>query len=222
MRRTRILVADASPLFRTGVHNLLRRESDLLVLEAKDCAGAEAFLDGGSVDIALIDLELLPRGGIDVVTRMRGRSSADMIVWSLEPSREAVLDSITAGAHGFLHKGISSGALVRVLRGVLNGVAPLPPDMASLMIDAIHAHEERSKTLQLAAVLSQREREVLACVARGARNSDIAEQLAISEFTVKRHMQNILHKLEMPSRGAAAAFYLSTFRGDDLEGGVAR
>jgi two-component system nitrate/nitrite response regulator NarP len=54
---------------------------------------------------------------------------------------------------------------------------------------------------------------VLACVARGARNKEIAGSLFISEFTVKRHMQNILHKLELPSRRAAAAFYSSAFDG---------
>jgi DNA-binding NarL/FixJ family response regulator len=84
--------------------------------------------------------------------------------------------------------------------------------MAGLMIDAIHALEARSKARERAAVLSTREKQVLACVARGARNRDIAEELTISEFTVKRHMQNILQKLELPSRRAAASFYLAAYR----------
>ena len=120
-----------------------------------------------------------------------------MIVWSLEPSRDAVLESITAGAHGFLHKEISPTGLMRALRGTVNGEAPLSRDMAALMIDAIHTLEARSKARERAAVLSEREKEVLAFVARGARNREIAEELTISEFTVKRHMQNILQKLDV-------------------------
>jgi len=80
------------------------------------------------------------------------------------------------------------------------------------MIAAIHGLEARSKALERAAVLSEREKEVLAFVSRGARNRDIAEALDISEFTVKRHMQNILQKLDVPSRRAAAAFYVSAYR----------
>ena len=94
----------------------------------------------------------------------------------------------------------------------VNGEAPLSRDMAALMIDAIHTLEARSKARERAAVLSEREKEVLAFVARGARNREIAEELAISEFTVKRHMQNILQKLDVPSRRAAAAFYVSAYR----------
>jgi DNA-binding NarL/FixJ family response regulator len=65
-------------------------------------------------------------------------------------------------------------------------------------------------------VLSSREREVLALVSRGARNREIGEELHISEFTVKRHVQNILNKLEVPSRRSAAAVYRSAFQPDWL------
>ena len=109
--------------------------------------------------------------------------------------------------------------LVRALRGAVNGEAPLSRDMAALMIDAIHTLEERSKARERAAVLSDREKEVLAFVARGARNREIAEELEISEFTVKRHMQNILQKLDVPSRRAAAAFYVSAYRDEAVADG---
>ena len=80
------------------------------------------------------------------------------------------------------------------------------------MIDAIHELEARSRALEQAAQLSEREKEVLALVARGARNREIAEELTISEFTVKRHVQNILGKLGVGSRRDAATFYLSAYR----------
>jgi DNA-binding NarL/FixJ family response regulator len=84
------------------------------------------------------------------------------------------------------------------------------------MIDAVHGLEERDRVRERAVVLSAREREVLALVARGARNRQIAEALSISEFTVKRHMQNILHKLNLPSRMADGLFYRSAFESDGM------
>jgi len=212
MRRTRVLVADSLPLFRAGVRNLLKREGDLEAVEADDAGEAEGWVLSGAIDIALVDLDLLPNGGLELVSRIRKISSTHVIVWTLEPTREAVLEAITEGAHGFLHKEISSSGLVRALRGVVNGEAPLSRDMAGLMIDAIHALEARSRAREQAAVLSEREREVLALIARGARNREIAEELSISEFTVKRHVQNILGKLGVPSRRAAGAFYRSAYR----------
>src|SRR6202011_2905096 len=121
------------------------------------------------------------------------------------------LSAVRSGADGYLHKEISPAGLIRSLRGVVDGEAPLSRDLATMMIDALHAVEKQASARERAAVLSVREREVLNFVARGARNKEIAAALFISEFTVKRHMQNILHKLELPSRRAAAAFYWSAF-----------
>lgn len=166
MRRTRVLVADGLPLFRVGVRSLLRRESDFELLEATDADEAAALLLGGYAEIALLDLDLPGGGGLEVVHRARGRCRAHLIVWALEPSRESVLESITAGAHGFLQKEISGQGLIRALRGVAAGEAPLSRDMAGLMIDAIHALEARSKALARAAVLSERERGARARLAR--------------------------------------------------------
>jgi two-component system, NarL family, nitrate/nitrite response regulator NarL len=211
MTRMCILVADAAPLFRAGVRNLLSRESDFEVVEAGDVDELEEALEATPPDIALIDLELPPDGGIAAVAKVAKEQPTHLIVWSFEPTRETVLAAIRAGADGYLHKEISPRGLIRALRGSVGGEAPISRDLASLMIDALHLLEERMSARERAAVLSAREREVLACVARGARNKQIASSLFISEFTVKRHMQNILQKLELPSRRAAAAFYWAAF-----------
>jgi DNA-binding NarL/FixJ family response regulator len=210
--RMRILVADAAPLFRAGVRNLLSREGDFEVIEAGDVDELEQALEDTPPDIALIDLELPPDGGTEAVARI-AKEGARLIVWSFEPTRDTVLAAIRAGADGYLHKEISPRGLIRALRGSIDGEAPISRDLANLMIDGLHVLEERASARERAAILSAREREVLACVARGARNKEIAGSLFISEFTVKRHMQNILHKLELPSRRAAAAFYWSAFDG---------
>ena len=211
MRRTRVLVADPLLIFRSAVRNVLERESDLAVVEAADVAGVEQAIRDNCVDIALIDLDLPPAGGIATAHRVSELCKAKAIVWSFAPTHVVVHDAISAGADGFLDKEISPEGLVRTLRGTLQGEAPLPRALAALLIDAIHELEERSAALERAGALSEREREVLGFVAQGARNKQIAAALVISEFTVKRHVQNILHKLELPSRHAAATLHRLAF-----------
>jgi DNA-binding NarL/FixJ family response regulator len=215
VKRTRILVADPLRIFRAGVRNLLLREGDFEVVDAGTLDEVLAAIGGECPDIALIDLDLPPLGGVAAVERLARSCSAYTIVWSFEASQETVLAAVRAGAHGFLHKEISPEGLVRALRGVVQGEAPLSRDLATLMIDALHGLDERTRARDRAGALSAREREVLGLVAQGARNKQIAAALTISEFTAKRHVQNILKKLELPSRRAAATFYLSAFGAEE-------
>jgi DNA-binding NarL/FixJ family response regulator len=209
MSRTTILVADSLAIFRTGVRNLLQRESDLRVVEAETFEEVSRVVECGCPDIALIDLDLPPLGGVEAVRLLNERCTTHLIVWSFDPTRESVLAAVRAGADGYLHKHISPAGLVRSLRGVIHGEAPLSRDLATLMIDALHGAEERDRTRERLAMLSSREREILSYVSEGARNRQIASALTISEFTVKRHMQNILGKLGVQSRRAAGDFYLT-------------
>jgi DNA-binding NarL/FixJ family response regulator len=211
MRRTSIVVADPGPIFRAGVRHLLGRESDFEVFEADTLPVLSRTLEERAPDIALIDLELPPSDGVAAVAALAPLYETRMIVWGFEATSDSVLAAITAGAKGFLPKEISPAGLIRSLRGVVRGEAPLSRSLATLMIDAVQGLEERDRARERAVALSTREREVLALVARGARNREIAEALSISEFTVKRHMQNILHKLDLPSRRAAGLFYRSAF-----------
>lgn len=206
-----ILIADPLSIFRTGVKNLLAREGDLDVIEAADFHELVHVAEAESPHVALVDAELPPFGGVAAVTHLAEHSATRSIVWGFEPNSEAVLAAVRAGASGYLHKEISPPGLVRALRGLGRGEAPLARDLATLMIDAVQGLEERNRVRELAAVLSARECEVLHLVAQGAPNKQVAAALTISEFTVKRHMQNILKKLGVPSRRGAAAFYRSVF-----------
>jgi DNA-binding NarL/FixJ family response regulator len=215
LRRMRVVVADDLAILRSGVRDVLVSESDFEVIEARDLEEVRAIVERHAPDIALVDLDLPPVGGIAAVAHL-ARSETSSIVWSFEPTRKTVLEAIGAGARGYLDKEISPQALVRALRGVVRGEAALSRELVTLLIDALHGVEERERVRDQAAVLSSREREVLALVSRGARNREIGEELHISEFTVKRHVQNILNKLEVPSRRAAAAVYRSAYRPEGL------
>jgi DNA-binding NarL/FixJ family response regulator len=215
MNQTRILIADSLPIFRSGVQALLERESDFRITTVSDFRGLASAVAEDCPDIAIIDLDLPPNGAVEAVSHISARCSCHTIVWSFGPPRETVLGAVRAGADGYLDKRISQSGLLRALRGVSHGEAPLSRDLASLMIDALHGLEERSRAREKALTLSAREREVLELVAAGAKNKEIAAQLVISEFTVKRHIQNILHKLELPSRRAAASFHRLAFGADE-------
>ena len=203
--RTRVCIADGVTIFRAGVREVLQREKDFDVSEASDLATLEAALDR-AVDVVLVDSELPPAGSTAAIAAAKGRCH-EIVVWKLRPEPAEVLAAVRAGATGYLRKEISAAGLVRSLRGAAHGESPLSRDLTALMIDAIHEAESNAKSRELAAILSHREREVLDHVARGSRNKQIAAALTISEFTVKRHVQNILQKLELPHRRAAAAFY---------------
>jgi two-component system, NarL family, nitrate/nitrite response regulator NarL len=205
--KTRVCIADAVTVFRAGVREVLLREKDFDVVEVVDLGGLDEALQAG-LDIALIDGELPPTGVSAAIGVAKGRCP-EIIVWTLRPQPEQVFAAIRAGATGYLRKEISAAGLVRSLRGASRGESPLSRDLAALMIDGLHAAESNAHARELATVLSTREREVLVHVAQGSRNKEIAAELTISEFTVKRHVQNILHKLDLPSRRAAAAFYSS-------------
>ncbi len=211
MIRRRVLIADGAPIFRSGVRHLLSRESDFILSEAADFGELLSRLEQETPDIVLIDLNLPPSGGVAAVAHLAGQCPAELVVWSDVADRDRVLAALSAGADGFLDKEISPTGLVRALRGLARGETPLSRELVTVVVDAVHDFEARAVARERVVVLSAREREVLALVANGARNRQIAAELSISEFTVKRHMQNILQKLNLGSRQAAAAFYRSAF-----------
>jgi DNA-binding NarL/FixJ family response regulator len=197
------------------VRNLLARESDFEVIEAGSLDEVRQAITHRPPDIALIDLELPPSGGVAAVELLARESAAHTIVWSFEPSPETVLEAVRSGAHGVLRKEITPEGLVRALHGIVQGEAPLSRGLATLMIDALHGDDARTRARERFSNLSTRERQVLDLLAEGAANKQIAALLTISEFTVKRHVQNILQKLELPSRKAAATFHRTAFGAEE-------
>ncbi len=200
---TRVCIEDGAPVFRAAVGHVLQRERDFEIVEVADLAGLVERADAG-IDVVLIDQDLPPTGAVAAVGACAERC-AEVVVWSLDPQPERILAAIKAGATGYLRKDISPDGLVRALRASGRGESPLSRDLAALMIDALHETERRERARALTVALSSREREVLDRIAAGRRNKQIATELTISEFTVKRHVQNILQKLDLPSRHDAAS-----------------
>jgi DNA-binding NarL/FixJ family response regulator len=208
---TRLTLADPLTVFRLGVRSFLGEQRDFEMSEAASLAELEQVLRSRvRPDLALVDLDLPPTGAFDALGVLRG-AGISAVVWThrgrLSPG--LVFDLVREGAVGVLSKEISPSGLVRALRGVTRGEAPLGRDIASLLIDGVRAASTDARAQRAIGTLSGREREVLELVSEGRANKEIAAELCVSVFTVKRHVQNILRKLGVDSRWEAVAEYVS-------------
>jgi len=208
---TRVLVADPVGLFRAGVRSALERAGGFVVSEACDEPGLLAAIEAEHPDLVLLDLNLPPSGAIATLGHLDIENGPRLIAWSLDPEGDQVLAALSAGAIGFLTKDMKADSIVRGLHTALAGQAPIRRSLLTGVIGAFQKLERRDRYTERAIKLSSRELEVLGLIALGTRNREIADQLEISEFTVKRHVQNILHKLNVPSREVAAHIYRSVF-----------
>jgi NarL family two-component system response regulator LiaR len=214
-----LTLADPFTVFRLGVRTIMREEEDFEVSEVASLAELEGLLAAGSrPDLALVDLDLPPSGALNAVELLR-RSGTAPIVWShrarLSPG--LVFELVQAGAAGVLSKEISPTGLVRALRGAMRGQAALGREIGSLLISGTQEATLGADTSKRMSALSSRELDVLELVSEGQANKEIAATLCISEFTVKRHVQNILRKLGVHSRWEAAASYRAVQRATPLQ-----
>ena len=203
---TTVVVTDGAAVFRLGAAAALA-DAGFDVVQASDRAGLEAHVSEHEPELALLDLDLPPAGGLGALDALVA-DGIRVVMWGSSPSAPTVVEAIRRGASGFVEKSIHPAALVGALQGVARGESALSRTLMNRLVAGVQAAERRRSLLERTAVLSTRERDVLALVARGLGNREIAAQLAISEFTVKRHVHNILDKLGRHSRADAAALYV--------------
>jgi DNA-binding NarL/FixJ family response regulator len=198
----RVLVADRQPLFRRGVADVLADEPGIeLVGQTDDGLAVLDLVTDLDVDVVLLDLGI-PGGGVDACALLRRTRPGVRVVVVANADDDADLGgAVRAGARGYLLKDTTAEELVEAVRTVASGSSLLSPAMASRLLDEfavlVRRHEGPPEG---AGSLSRRELEVLTLVAQGLNNRAIAEQLFISENTVKNHIRNIHEKLQVHSR----------------------
>jgi DNA-binding NarL/FixJ family response regulator len=215
MRRTdavmwRLLLVDDHTLFREGLAGLLAYQDDFTVVgQAEDAAGALAQARQVRPDVVLMDIDLPGEDGVSATRRIKAALPETIVVMlTAYDDTDRLVDALKAGAQGYLLKNIRSAELLDQLRGLAAGEAPISRRIATRMLDEFRRGRDVERA-EPEEELTPRELEVLELVAARLQNKQIAEQLVISEHTVKNHLKNILSKLHLRSRREAADYGLA-------------
>ncbi|GGK77210.1 response regulator [Mangrovihabitans endophyticus] len=196
----RVLIVDDHPAVRRGLRTFLELTDDIDVTgEAADGASALELITQTAPDVVLLDMVLPGTDGMAVLREVRRRDLPVrvLVVTSFtDPGR--VLPAVRAGAHGYLSKDVDPQALAAAVRSVHAGHLLLEPQTAASMLS------EPGTRADAGPPLTARERDVLALLADGRSNREIARMLVVSEKTVKTHVSSILLKLGVSDRTQAA------------------
>jgi DNA-binding NarL/FixJ family response regulator len=204
MESINVLIADDHQLFRDGVRALLDAQPDMeCVGEATNGEEVIRISTEMQPDVVLMDVQMPGMSGVEA-TRQIVRSSPHIHVLMVTMFEDdaLVFSAMRAGARGYLLKGTRHEDMVRAIRAVGNGDAIFSPAIAARMVDYFAALQPRQST-QLFPDLSSREREILALLAQGYKNAEIADRLVISPKTVRNHVSNIISKLQVADRAQA-------------------
>ena len=203
----RVLIADDHAIVRKGIRALLSVKPDIEVVgEASDGAETVAQAQALCPDVILMDLVMPEMDGIEATRQIVGQQpGVRILVLTSFAADDKVFPAIKAGALGYLLKDSGPDDLVQAIHQVYRGEPALEPSIARKVLLELSQPPKEPLTPE---PLTGRELEVLRLVARGRSNRQIAEQLVITEMTVRTHVSNILSKLHLASRTQAALYAL--------------
>lgn len=203
----RVMLVDDHVFWRRGVQQIVDAEADMsVVAEASDGQEAVTRALAARPDIILMDVNMPKVGGVEATRNIiQALPDIRIVMLTVTDTDENLFESIKAGAMGFLTKDVSPDDVTAAIRETMQGESSLSPFIAARMVKYIQRGglEQARKT---PTNLTEREDEILRLIARGARDREIAEQLFISESTVKKHVQNVLRKLHARNRVEAVSY----------------
>ena len=199
----RVVVADDQDLVRTGLVMILGAQPDIDVVgEAADGIQALEVARRLRPDVLLVDIRMPGLDGVEVTRRLAGTDVADpmaVVVITTFDLDEYVLGALRAGARGFLLKDAGPDLLVQAVHAAANGDALIAPNVTRRLLATLVDHAPETLT-QPIDPLTEREEEVLALIARGRTNAEIAAELFIGLSTVKSHVASLMAKLGVSNR----------------------
>lgn len=207
----RILLVDDHTLFRSGLKALLSRQPDFeIVGEASDGLEGVKLAEQLKPDLVLLDLDMPVMNGTEALAQMLAANrELPVVMLTVSEDAEDLKEAFVLGARGYLVKNIDAEYLVNSVRQVVAGESVMSPEMTSKFVNGIRAKhlslmpEVRPETVKS---LTERERQILGCLAQGASNREMAKLLNMSESTVKAHLQRIMRRFDFSSRVQAAVF----------------
>ena len=207
----RILLVDDHTLFRSGLKALLSRQADFeIVGEASDGLEGVKLAEQLKPDLVLLDLDMPVMNGTEALAQMLAANrELPVVMLTVSEDAEDLKEAFVLGARGYLVKNIDAEYLVNGVRQVVAGESVMSPEMTSKFVNGIRAKhlslmpEVRPETVKS---LTERERQILGCLAQGASNREMANLLNMSESAVKAHLQRIMRRFDFSSRVQAAVF----------------
>ena len=228
-RRIRVLIVDDQALLREGFRKLLELEPDIEIVDtASDgesalIAAERLHTNQTPPDVILMDIQMPRMDGISAIRAFKARwPNSHILILTTFDDTDLIYSGLRAGALGYLLKDITSVQLTNAVRAAARGEVLLQPNIANKVFAALGqmpATQPVASSSKPAAPsiggqveeLTEREREILLLVARGATNREVSEALFITEGTVKNHMSNILSKLGLRDRTQAALYARERF-----------
>ncbi|MBT3206702.1 MAG: response regulator transcription factor [Gammaproteobacteria bacterium] len=201
---TRILVIDDHPLLREGVSSTLDAVDDFEVIgQGGSYSDAITMAHDLIPDTILLDISM-PGGGVEAARELHETlPSIKLIMLTASEDEKDVMSALQAGANAYILKGIGGKELIKIVRQVSAGETFITPSLATNIL--VHSYnEEAPGQAALQDKLNKRESEILKALERGLTNKQIAEELFLSEKTIKHYMTNILQKLQVKNRVEAA------------------
>lgn len=203
MEPIRVLLADDHTLFRAGMHALLNLFPEVQVV-GEAATGEEAVTRAETLhpDVILMDLQMPGVNGIEATRRiLQGNPNIGIIVVTMFEDDGSVFSAMRAGARGYILKEAGEEEVLRAIRAVAQGEAVFGPAIARRLV---HFFSRPQRETELVFPdLTEREREILDFIARGATNADIVQRLVLSPHTVRNHISNIFSKLQVADRAEA-------------------
>lgn len=209
----RVLVVDDHTLFRRGLISLLSGDARFEVVgEAGDANEAHQRALATQPDVILLDNHMPGVNGVDALPGFKAAApQARVLMLTVSEDERDLAAALRGGARGYLLKTMDSEMLAAVIQRTMAGDSVVSPEMTSKLVSAFQAGQ--GEAMPPPAIdqdpihsLSPREREILALIAKGASNKEVARELSIAEATVKIHVQHILRKLNLSSRVQAAVY----------------
>jgi len=196
----RVVLVDDQMLVRSGIRGLLDLTPDIrVVAEAADGAEAAGVIAQANADVLLLDVRMPHCSGIELLRREQGRLPPTILLTTFDDD-DALFDGMRAGARGFLLKDISLERLAEGIRSVAAGATLFRPALTERTRAAYEKPAAAPSAMELCAPLTCRETEILALMAAGFNNAEIAQALGPSEGTIKNHVSSILSKLGVRDR----------------------
>ena len=209
MPTIRLMLVDDHEVVRLGMRAAFELEPDIKVVgEASNGAEALAKMPVLAPQLILMDVRMEKMGGIEACREIKSHyPDVHVLMITSYSDDDAVFASVLAGASGYLLKNVSRAELLRAIRLVASGQSLLDPTLTKQATGRMNSMASNGLPVQSpGGELTEREREVLALIARGHTNKQIAEALYVSEKTARNHVSHILEKLGLSRRSEAAAF----------------